>query len=95
MDILRNQRVLICNDDGIDAHGIKILEGFVRPHAKETWVVAPAAEQSGAATSAWICWVSDSEPKVRMLWISEAQSTSCFLNWRQTKVRTSRCSGTC
>ena len=30
-----------------------------------------------------------------MPWISEAQITSCFLNWRQTKARTSRRSGTC
>ena len=35
------------------------------------------------------------EPKARMPWISDAQITSCFLNWRQTNARTSRRSGIC
>ena len=39
--------------------------------------------------------VAVSDPKSRTDWISEAQSTSCFLNWRHTKARISRRSGTC
>lgn len=50
MDIAK-ARVLISNDDGIDAPGIKLLERIVRPLAAEVWVVAPETEQSGAAHS--------------------------------------------
>jgi 5'-nucleotidase len=51
MQNLTDHRVLLVNDDGIDADGIMLLESLVRPHARETWVVAPAEEQSGASHS--------------------------------------------
>lgn len=40
-------RALIVNDDGIDARGIKALEGLARDLFKEVIVVAPAHEHSG------------------------------------------------
>jgi len=46
---LRKARVLISNDDGIDAPGLKTLEKAVRAIAKDVWVVAPETEQSAAA----------------------------------------------
>lgn len=48
---LANARVLISNDDGIHAAGLKLLETIVRGLAKETWVVAPETEQSAASHS--------------------------------------------
>ncbi len=48
---LKNARVLISNDDGIDAPGIKMLERVMRKLAKEVWVVAPENEQSAASHS--------------------------------------------
>jgi 5'-nucleotidase len=51
MNSLRDHRVLLVNDDGIEADGIKLLENLVSPHSRETWVVAPAEEQSGASHS--------------------------------------------
>jgi 5'-nucleotidase len=48
---LKKARVLICNDDGINAPGIKRLEKVARGFAKEVWVVSPEVEQSGAAHS--------------------------------------------
>ena len=48
---LSEARVLISNDDGINAPGIKLLEQIVKPLAREVWVVAPESEQSGAAHS--------------------------------------------
>ena len=48
---LNKARVLICNDDGINAPGIKHLEAVMRALAKEVWVVAPELEQSGTAHS--------------------------------------------
>ena len=48
---LARARVLISNDDGIAAPGLKVLESIVRPLVGEVWVVAPETEQSGAGHS--------------------------------------------
>lgn len=42
-------RILITNDDGIDAPGIRLLEKIADRLAGEVWVVAPVREQSGKA----------------------------------------------
>ncbi|MCK5296375.1 MAG: 5'/3'-nucleotidase SurE [Alphaproteobacteria bacterium] len=39
-------RILIVNDDGFDAHGIKLLERAVANLSDDVWVVAPKTEQS-------------------------------------------------
>src|SRR3569623_716396 len=44
-------RILVSNDDGIDAPGIKILEQIARELRDDVWVVAPDQEQSGASHS--------------------------------------------
>ncbi|TGC90700.1 5'/3'-nucleotidase SurE, partial [Salmonella enterica subsp. enterica serovar Wilhelmsburg] len=41
------QRILLVNDDGIDAPGIKLLERVAKQLADEVWVVAPATDKSG------------------------------------------------
>lgn len=48
---LEQARILISNDDGIDAEGIRILEQAARRLSDDVWVVAPAGEQSGKAHS--------------------------------------------
>ncbi|MGN1079028.1 MAG: 5'/3'-nucleotidase SurE [Alphaproteobacteria bacterium] len=48
---LEQARILISNDDGIDAEGIRILEQAARRLSGDVWVVAPAGEQSGKAHS--------------------------------------------
>lgn len=45
------QRVLLVNDDGIDARGLALLERIVNRVSEEVWVVAPDEERSGAAQS--------------------------------------------
>ena len=40
-------RVLLTNDDGIDAPGMAVLEEIATELAKEVWVVAPEHDQSG------------------------------------------------
>lgn len=47
MDISK-ARVLITNDDGIDAPGLKTLEKAIKTLAREVWVIAPTEEQSAA-----------------------------------------------
>lgn len=48
---MKNARVLISNDDGINAPGLKRLERVMRKLAREVWVVAPETEQSAASHS--------------------------------------------
>ena len=45
---LKNSRILICNDDGIDAEGIKILEEETRKICPDVWVVAPDRQKSSS-----------------------------------------------
>lgn len=48
---LSGLRILISNDDGVHAPGIKVLERVARLLTKDVWVVAPATEQSAAGHS--------------------------------------------
>ena len=40
-------RILISNDDGIDAIGIHILEEIARSFSDDIWVIAPTDNRSG------------------------------------------------
>ena len=44
-------RILVTNDDGIHAPGLKVLEKIARKLSRDVWVVAPEEEQSGSAHS--------------------------------------------
>ncbi|HNB27203.1 MAG TPA: 5'/3'-nucleotidase SurE [Alphaproteobacteria bacterium] len=46
---LSKARILVSNDDGIHAPGLKLLERVARSLSDDVWVVAPEAEQSGAS----------------------------------------------
>lgn len=48
---LKKARVLLSNDDGINAPGLKALEDAIRPHVRELWVCAPETEQSATSHS--------------------------------------------
>ena len=48
---LAKARILVTNDDGIHAPGLKVLEQIARSLSDDVWVVAPESEQSGAAHS--------------------------------------------
>jgi 5'-nucleotidase len=48
LDISR-ARILVTNDDGIDAPGIKVLETAARRLTRDVWVVAPETEQSAVS----------------------------------------------
>jgi 5'-nucleotidase len=45
------ERVLLTNDDGIDAPGLAVLEAVAAELAREVWVVAPEHDQSGTSHS--------------------------------------------
>jgi 5'-nucleotidase len=44
-------RILLTNDDGVHAPGLKILEAIARKLSDDIWIVAPSEEQSGAGHS--------------------------------------------
>ncbi|HEX5257644.1 MAG TPA: 5'/3'-nucleotidase SurE [Sphingomicrobium sp.] len=44
-------RILITNDDGVNARGLKLLESVARQFSDDIWIVAPTEEQSGAGHS--------------------------------------------
>ena len=48
---MNQSRILICNDDGIEAEGIRVLEQAALRLSGDVWVIAPVAEQSGKAHS--------------------------------------------
>jgi len=47
----KNKRILVTNDDGIYAPGLKVMEAIARELSDDVWVVAPEVEQSGAGHS--------------------------------------------
>lgn len=44
-------RILLSNDDGIHATGLKVLEKIARELSDDVWIVAPELDQSGASHS--------------------------------------------
>ena len=44
-------RILLTNDDGVNARGLALLEKVARTFSDDVWIVAPAEEQSGAGHS--------------------------------------------
>ncbi len=44
-------RILLTNDDGVNATGLKVLERIARTFSDDIWIVAPTEEQSGAGHS--------------------------------------------
>lgn len=44
-------RILLTNDDGINAPGLEVLEAIARELTDDVWIVAPEQEQSGAGHS--------------------------------------------
>lgn len=44
-------RILVTNDDGIQAKGLGVAEAIARSFSDDVWVVAPSDEQSGAGHS--------------------------------------------
>ncbi len=47
--------VLLTNDDGIDAPGLKVLAEVAGEIARDVWIVAPEHEHSGASQSLSLC----------------------------------------
>ena len=44
-------RILLTNDDGIEAPGLRVLEHIANEITKDVWIVAPETDNSGASHS--------------------------------------------
>ena len=60
---IRERRIVVVNDDGIDAPGLSILERAARQCCEDVWVVAPAANQSGCGRA--LSWRQDVQVEPR------------------------------
>ncbi len=49
--VLKQARILVTNDDGIGAQGLRLLVRIARSLCNDVWVVAPEVEQSAASHS--------------------------------------------
>jgi len=45
------ERILLTNDDGIDAPGMVVLEKIAHQLSHDVWIVAPVHDQSGTSHS--------------------------------------------
>lgn len=70
-------RVLITNDDGIDAHGLSVLEAVAHDIAREVWVVAPRQNCSGAALSVTVRGPIRMSARGHRRWVVDGTPTDC------------------
>ena len=75
-------KVLVTNDDGIDAHGLKVLVEALSKHA-DVYVVAPADQQSGKSHS--ITFLREVTPRERDVkgavaaWVLDGTPADCVM----------------
>ena len=76
---LRDRRIVVVNDDGIDAPGLSILERAARQCCEDVSVVAPAANQSGRGRA--LSWRQDVqvEPRGEMRFAVHGTPADCVM----------------
>lgn len=53
---LTGRRILVTNDDGIDADGLGLLERVARKYSDDVWVIAPRDAPIGAVTRDFLAY---------------------------------------
>ncbi|MBC6406532.1 MAG: 5'/3'-nucleotidase SurE [Rhodospirillales bacterium] len=76
---LSQARILVTNDDGYDAEGIRVLERIALSLSGDVWVVAPASEQSAASHSLTLRRPLHIERKGRRHFTVDGTPTDCVL----------------
>lgn len=72
-------RILISNDDGINAPGLKILEKIAAQFSDDVWVVAPEDEQSGAGHSLTLTKPLRIRKMAEKRWAVSGTPTDCVM----------------
>lgn len=76
---LEGTRILVTNDDGIDAPGLAALERIATRLSNDVWVVAPTREQSGAGHSLTLHSPLRSHMKGKQRFAVDGTPTDCVL----------------
>ena len=78
LDLART-RILVTNDDGIHAPGLKALEKIARSLSRDVWVVAPETEQSAVSHSLTIRTPLRIRQSMRRRYAVDGTPTDCVL----------------
>ncbi len=76
---LSRARILVANDDGIGAPGLKVLEAVARSFTNDVWVFAPEFEQSGVSHSLSLHRPVRARRITRRRFAIEGSPTDCIL----------------
>ena len=76
---LAGHRLLLTNDDGIDAPGLQVLETLARSLCDDVWVIAPDSERSGAGHSISLHHPIRVRRKSERSWAVAGTPTDCVL----------------
>ncbi|MGH6902631.1 MAG: 5'/3'-nucleotidase SurE [Geminicoccaceae bacterium] len=80
-------RILVTNDDGINAPGLRILERVARELSSDVWVVAPETNQSGASHSLTMHRPLRIRKVARRRFAIDGTPTDCVLLALQTVIK--------
>lgn len=72
-------RILVSNDDGINAPGLEVLERIARQFSDDVWVVAPEEEQSGSGHSLTLSRVLRLRELGEKRWAVSGTPTDCVM----------------
>ncbi|WP_262691375.1 5'/3'-nucleotidase SurE [Kordiimonas aestuarii] len=72
-------RILVSNDDGINAPGLEVLERIANHFSDDVWVVAPEEEQSGAGHSLTLSRVLRLRQLAEKRWAVSGTPTDCVM----------------
>ena len=72
-------RILISNDDGIDAEGLGVLERVARQFSDDVWVISPETEQSGAGHSLTLTRPLRIREVSEKRWAVDGTPTDCIM----------------
>lgn len=72
-------RILLTNDDGIQAHGLKVLEKIARQLSDDIWIVAPETDQSGVAHSLTLSHPLRTRKICDKVWSVTGTPTDCII----------------
>ena len=72
-------RILVTNDDGINAPGLKVLADIARKFTDDVWVVAPDTNQSGASHSLTLHEPLRCEPVAEKRFAVSGTPTDCVI----------------
>ena len=72
-------RILLTNDDGIHAPGLRVLEDIARTLSDDIWIVAPEVEQSGKSRALTLTEPVRIREDSDKLWGITGTPTDCIL----------------